>query len=123
MRLFFFQGEDGIRDSSVTGVQTCALPIWPRRLRGVDQGSRQVQGSDPYQAPARSRRRNAGAPDCPGGREGAARSLSDRRENLAGSLGTVKRVQTPYTRASRIRLNGVSVARRKRVRPPLLATS
>src|SRR5260370_16851270 len=25
----FFQGEDGIRDSSVTGVQTCALPIFP----------------------------------------------------------------------------------------------
>src|SRR5260370_16382211 len=25
--IFFFQGEDGIRDSSVTGVQTCALPI------------------------------------------------------------------------------------------------
>src|SRR5260370_17741794 len=24
---FFFQAEDGIRDSSVTGVQTCALPI------------------------------------------------------------------------------------------------
>src|SRR5260370_22257669 len=29
---FFFQAEDGIRDSSVTGVQTCALPISrPRR--------------------------------------------------------------------------------------------
>src|SRR5262249_57555201 len=26
---FFFQAEDGIRDWSVTGVQTCALPIWP----------------------------------------------------------------------------------------------
>src|SRR5882762_5067242 len=26
--LFFFQAEDGIRDSSVTGVQTCALPIF-----------------------------------------------------------------------------------------------
>src|SRR4030066_1301659 len=26
---FFFQAEDGIRDSSVTGVQTCALPILP----------------------------------------------------------------------------------------------
>src|SRR5260370_26659031 len=26
--LFFFQAEDGIRDSSVTGVQTCALPIY-----------------------------------------------------------------------------------------------
>src|SRR5699024_7754655 len=25
--LFFFQGEDGIRDRNVTGVQTCALPI------------------------------------------------------------------------------------------------
>src|SRR5207237_5414387 len=27
MYSFFFQAEDGIRDSSVTGVQTCALPI------------------------------------------------------------------------------------------------
>ena len=26
---FFFQAEDGIRDSPVTGVQTCALPIYP----------------------------------------------------------------------------------------------
>src|SRR5258707_2250492 len=26
--LFFFQAEDGIRDIGVTGVQTCALPIW-----------------------------------------------------------------------------------------------
>src|SRR5438876_6849278 len=25
---FFFQAEDGIRDGRVTGVQTCALPIW-----------------------------------------------------------------------------------------------
>src|SRR5687768_6740880 len=36
---FFFQAEDGIRDVAVTGVQTCALPIWrpsrhrPRRAR------------------------------------------------------------------------------------------
>src|SRR5207244_9977951 len=29
--LFFFQAEDGIRDDLVTGVQTCALPIWPAR--------------------------------------------------------------------------------------------
>src|SRR5207245_7458732 len=26
--LFFFQAEDGIRDATVTGVQTCALPIF-----------------------------------------------------------------------------------------------
>src|SRR5256886_12567346 len=37
--VFFFQAEDGIRDLTVTGVQTCALPIsggarrGPRRLR------------------------------------------------------------------------------------------
>src|SRR2546427_978169 len=28
MIFFFFQAEDGIRDLTVTGVQTCALPIW-----------------------------------------------------------------------------------------------
>src|SRR5690625_375260 len=28
MNFFFFQAEDGIRDGHVTGVQTCALPIW-----------------------------------------------------------------------------------------------
>src|SRR5688572_30890959 len=27
---FFFQAEDGIRDLTVTGVQTCALPIFHR---------------------------------------------------------------------------------------------
>src|SRR5262249_59355896 len=29
---FFFQAEDGIRDWSVTGVQTCALPIYAVEL-------------------------------------------------------------------------------------------
>src|SRR5688500_20255348 len=28
MKYFFFQAEDGIRDYKVTGVQTCALPIY-----------------------------------------------------------------------------------------------
>src|SRR5260370_34757745 len=45
--LFFFQAEDGIRDSSVTGVQTCALPIFrthhllidrPVEKGGADRG-------------------------------------------------------------------------------------
>src|SRR5690625_6365398 len=35
MLFFFFQAEDGIRDGHVTGVQTCALPIFQReRLVG-----------------------------------------------------------------------------------------
>src|SRR5207248_3451904 len=29
---FFFQAEDGIRDRTVTGVQTCALPIYDRAV-------------------------------------------------------------------------------------------
>src|SRR5215813_1844913 len=29
---FFFQAEDGIRDADVTGVQTCALPIFAYEL-------------------------------------------------------------------------------------------
>src|SRR5262249_59296305 len=31
---FFFQAEDGIRDWSVTGVQTCALPISRKNCPG-----------------------------------------------------------------------------------------
>src|SRR5256885_3730232 len=31
---FFFQAEDGIRDYKVTGVQTCALPIFDTELGG-----------------------------------------------------------------------------------------
>src|SRR2546429_6666244 len=33
MWFFFFQAEDGIRDVAVTGVQTCALPIFFKRVR------------------------------------------------------------------------------------------
>src|SRR5207249_7238959 len=35
--IFFFQAEDGIRDRNVTGVQTCALPIFREEL-GKDLG-------------------------------------------------------------------------------------
>src|SRR5688572_32745830 len=34
---FFFQAEDGIRDLTVTGVQTCALPIF-EALAGLEGG-------------------------------------------------------------------------------------
>src|SRR2546430_11417284 len=35
--LFFFQAEDGIRDLTVTGVQTCALPIFRQRTAIEDR--------------------------------------------------------------------------------------
>src|SRR2546429_558764 len=40
--IFFFQAEDGIRDVAVTGVQPCALPIFPRQ-----PGARHDQPRDP----------------------------------------------------------------------------
>src|SRR5215208_7548786 len=40
--VFFFQAEDGIRDGHVTGVQTCALPIFtlvsrPEEIENYDR--------------------------------------------------------------------------------------
>src|SRR5256885_11397425 len=46
--VFFFQAEDGIRDYKVTGVQTCALPIW--RGFGVS-GDRRVPRPCPPSRP------------------------------------------------------------------------
>src|SRR5699024_11479347 len=34
--VFFFQAEDGIRDRNVTGVQTCALPIFSSTVSTED---------------------------------------------------------------------------------------
>src|SRR5207237_6547306 len=45
MFFFFFQAEDGIRDSSVTGVQTCALPISAQAEGSLITRSGQVIGS------------------------------------------------------------------------------
>src|SRR5207248_8035836 len=36
----FFQAEDGIRDRTVTGVQTCALPIYTRARAGSRRAAR-----------------------------------------------------------------------------------
>src|SRR5437762_7271295 len=54
--VFFFQAEDGIRDTSVTGVQTCALPISLGSMLGLSlflrgSGVRTVcsYGNDPFE--------------------------------------------------------------------------
>src|SRR5690606_40533216 len=39
--VFFFQAEDGIRDFHVTGVQTCALPIY------IEDGARRILSFSP----------------------------------------------------------------------------
>src|SRR2546430_13459708 len=66
MLFFFFQAEDGIRDLTVTGVQTCALPIsappggkWDDRhrnsARGQSRGQRPARGADDEQVETRGR--------------------------------------------------------------------
>src|SRR5258706_5182809 len=66
--IFFFQAEDGIRDWSVTGVQTCALPICPEcgarkedfqistisksSLRAPHSGQVQFMGTSSQRVPA-----------------------------------------------------------------------
>src|SRR5438067_9428389 len=45
---FFFQAEDGIRDRNVTGVQTCALPIYPGGLWDESQNFYPRLGGTPH---------------------------------------------------------------------------
>src|SRR2546422_6845537 len=43
--VFFFQAEDGIRDVAVTGVQTCALPIYSLlRAKPSKDGDAELRG-------------------------------------------------------------------------------
>src|SRR5437879_12885763 len=64
IRFFFFQAEDGIRDTSVTGVQTCALPIAGRGAADgeVLSGTRRAGIHD---EPAARGPRSAGEPHRP----------------------------------------------------------
>src|SRR5690606_41198004 len=53
--VFFFQAEDGIRDFHVTGVQTCALPIYPRLAASIFVPYEKFQGQytlDPFYNPS-----------------------------------------------------------------------
>src|SRR5256886_11029157 len=42
---FFFQAEDGIRDLTVTGVQTCALPICSANRSSANRSFREEAGA------------------------------------------------------------------------------
>src|SRR2546430_12679115 len=52
--VFFFQAEDGIRDLTVTGVQTCALPIC-RRAPGSPARAERISRVAPAPGISRSR--------------------------------------------------------------------
>src|SRR5690606_40784017 len=98
------QAEDGIRDFHVTGVQTCALPIWtwPRRApANVASGSAGSGG-----ALARSPRAGAAGLRCPLG--GAAR-LRRALRGTALRRGALRGAALQIGRASRRERAWVSV--------------
>src|SRR6266542_1004644 len=57
---FFFQAEDGIRDATVTGVQTCALPISGALASGSEESRRGPGNSEGRSAHRRSEERRVG---------------------------------------------------------------
>src|SRR5690606_40422745 len=92
---FFFQAEDGIRVFHVTGVQTCALPIWatrdpaPRRSDASRDGfgpspaeqagaTRATESPVPAAPPAAPARARARPPRCRSGRTPPVRGLRRR---------------------------------------------
>src|SRR5258708_25077055 len=77
---FFFQAEDGIRDDLVTGVQTCALPIFRHGLSaGADQDIRRIRlyGADHGGAARRIDADRGLRGDLEGAVAGARRRRSD----------------------------------------------
>src|SRR2546430_2623130 len=107
---FFFQAEDGIRDLTVTGVQTCALPIFREtavfheRRGGPRQGS--VLHADPGPPARRPRRADHGDGWPDDGRQ--ARWVFDARADGDGRQGgsqheLLLRDEPPAHRADRAR--------------------
>src|SRR2546430_13302694 len=76
--MFFFQAEDGIRDLTVTGVQTCALPISTARRERRDVVERRtvVKPHDEGDQPG---------PDEPVERRRAVATLQDRKSTRLNS--------------------------------------
>src|SRR4051794_41221045 len=98
---FFFQAEDGIRDGRVTGVQTCALPIWSpstpsaptRSARRRDRsalGARRRGGRRRRPRRARARRTATGTQSTPRREIGRA-SCRERGEMSEGGVSVEKK--------------------------------
>src|SRR5256885_14210296 len=79
---FFFQAEDGIRDYKVTGVQTCALPIFTALADRALCRARRRSGT----------RRLAHRRDRYGGRAGGiGRAACRGRGEISGGAGSFKK--------------------------------
>src|SRR6266516_2390112 len=81
---FFLQAEDGIRDRTVTGVQTCALPISRRYQRGSGRHRTRDRGDDrrPHAASAGARHRSARRATAPLGVAGVGKRSPSRASDV-----------------------------------------
>src|SRR2546426_12406248 len=95
MFFFFFQAEDGIRDYKVTGVQTCALPIYGVADAGRSAGGAEDAGMGGSFASSRS------AAPTGSGAGGASE---------AGGAGVSSRSFTAYTPASSFERSMISAS-------------
>src|SRR3989449_9445770 len=102
---FFFQAEDGIRDVAVTGVQTCALPIWRAQsasLRARRETRPPESGRETAAAPPRLFSRQAGRPAPSKARGAAGRGAPSPAHRPTGptraarSIGAVPGSRAPY---------------------------
>src|SRR5438132_8958343 len=73
---FFFQAEDGIRAHCVTGVQTCALPIFPHQVR--DRLETRGRVGAPHRGEGRSEERRVGKEcRCRGSQDHEKKNVSE----------------------------------------------
>src|SRR5256885_4589817 len=87
--VFFFQAEDGIRDYKVTGVQTCALPIWGLAVATEDHLTEELEALRwpawwRGTGPERRRRRRQSTASRGGGQRHRGRASSRSEERRVG---------------------------------------
>src|SRR5207248_7761090 len=100
---FFFQAEDGIRDRTVTGVQTCALPIYGNRRRVTIEDPLQWSPEDPAADRAGKPRVERGDHRDPGTPGGERCGQAERRSE------TAVHVRSEERRVERVELSVVAV--------------
>src|SRR2546430_17711284 len=101
LSFFFFQAEDGIRDLTVTGVQTCALPISPPRC-GAPRAAAWYHRRRGGRTRTRPRLRERGRPGAAGaGRDCRGWARAPRGGGgLPGGGGAPARGAPPHPRAA-----------------------
>src|SRR2546427_9139177 len=98
--VFFFQAEDGIRDLTVTGVQTCALPIWRQDACTARRGGTGTFPcrSGPGASPCRACARSGACPHCRAQhRDRKSTRLNSSHSQISYAVFCLKKKKKKYT--------------------------